>query len=365
GRAGRGRNGTAPTAMPVSVGTDGLVEISSFGSTDVRGRLYDAAGRLVASNDDRPGDWNFLLAGRLAAGTYRLAVDPVGASQAATTGSMNVPNEVEEKPLALPAALPASPGNSVHLYSLQGGADARLLGASAQSAENVGLSLEVEDSGSWRVLGSRVGRSVRLEAPINPGARHRLRLWSADRRGVSARLSAFAVAPQPANESQLARGIALSATGGSDTGLAAVRLDRPGLVRIESDHKNLRACSIPGGLGEPAGEATTPALTETLWLVKALAASSESLGARGTARSPASSTVRASRVMLPAGADRGVVVAAASDTPVVFDLAGDGAGPVLVTARSVAGQPGISLRTGGSPPDARRMALRLRSPAAP
>jgi hypothetical protein len=63
---------------PSPAGTSGLAEIWSFGAVDARARLYDSQGKLVAENDDRPGDWNFHLMQRLPAGRYTLRLDPVG-----------------------------------------------------------------------------------------------------------------------------------------------------------------------------------------------------------------------------------------------------------------------------------------------
>src|SRR5262249_24202685 len=62
--AGESRAVTLPADFPVSLGSDGVAEIASFGTVDVRARLYDQEGRLVASNDDRANDWNFAITGR-------------------------------------------------------------------------------------------------------------------------------------------------------------------------------------------------------------------------------------------------------------------------------------------------------------
>ncbi len=67
-----------PADIPVSIGSDSVVEIGSFGVTDVRAWLYDADNRLTATNDDRPNDWNFAIAGRLHPGYYRLHLEAVG-----------------------------------------------------------------------------------------------------------------------------------------------------------------------------------------------------------------------------------------------------------------------------------------------
>lgn len=75
------RTVTPPAAIPISLGKESLVEISSLGSIDVRARLYDADERLVAESDDRPQDWNFQIAARLRAGQYLLQVDPLGGAE--------------------------------------------------------------------------------------------------------------------------------------------------------------------------------------------------------------------------------------------------------------------------------------------
>lgn len=71
--------GIVPVSLgPSPAGKSVLAEIWSFGAVDVRARLYDSQGKLVAENDDRPGDWNFHLMQRLPAGRYTLRLDPVG-----------------------------------------------------------------------------------------------------------------------------------------------------------------------------------------------------------------------------------------------------------------------------------------------
>ena len=70
--AGQSLEVTAPVRVPVSLG-GGQVEISSFGDADVRASLFDSNGRLVAANDDRDNDWNFLIAGSFPAGDVFVA----------------------------------------------------------------------------------------------------------------------------------------------------------------------------------------------------------------------------------------------------------------------------------------------------
>ncbi len=68
-----------PAALTVRLGEPGIVDLSSFGSTDVKASLWDETGtRLLAQNDDMPNDWNFRISQRLAAGRYLLRLVPVG-----------------------------------------------------------------------------------------------------------------------------------------------------------------------------------------------------------------------------------------------------------------------------------------------
>ena len=68
-----------PADLIVRLGKPGIVDLFSFGPTDVKASLWDETGaRLLAQNDDMPNDWNFRISQRLAAGRYLLKLVPVG-----------------------------------------------------------------------------------------------------------------------------------------------------------------------------------------------------------------------------------------------------------------------------------------------
>ena len=68
-----------PADLTVRLGKPGIVDLFSFGPTDVKASLWDETGaRLLAQNDDMPNDWNFRISQRLAAGRYLLKLVPVG-----------------------------------------------------------------------------------------------------------------------------------------------------------------------------------------------------------------------------------------------------------------------------------------------
>ena len=107
--AGLERTVVAPGVVPFAVGPDELIELASFGSTDVRATVLDGEGRFIASNDNRPADWNFQILRRLPSGNYRLRLDPVGAGQAQTDVSMRAPREEEKAAWRCrPASSPSS-----------------------------------------------------------------------------------------------------------------------------------------------------------------------------------------------------------------------------------------------------------------
>ena len=68
-----------PAALTVRLGEPGVVDLFSFGPTDVKASLWDETGTwLLAQNDDMPNDWNFRISQRLAPGRYLLKLVPVG-----------------------------------------------------------------------------------------------------------------------------------------------------------------------------------------------------------------------------------------------------------------------------------------------
>ena len=68
-----------PADLTVRLGEPGIVDLFSFGPTDVKASLWDETGtRLLAQNDDMPNDWNFRISQRLAPGRYLLKLIPVG-----------------------------------------------------------------------------------------------------------------------------------------------------------------------------------------------------------------------------------------------------------------------------------------------
>src|SRR5437867_401438 len=326
--AGLDRDVSAPGTVPLSVGRDGLVQLASFGSADVRARVYDAEDHLVAENDDGADDWNFQIQARLAAGAYRLHVEPVGRASASTVVSMRAPEEAAEPPLALPARTDVALEGSVRVYPLRVPPDAELLLVAASAPESLGCALEA----GGRTVGAAVGRTARIEVPLARGGEYRLRLWSVDGRATSAHLTAVAFALPRTTEQQLRAGVALAAARGLEppAGAVAVALDRPGVFRVGG---GVRACSVPDAPCREPANGVVAATGKTLWLV----------------RDRARKTLKATRAVLAPGAARELQVELDSERPAQLDVANPTGDAVLVVATSLAGQPGVVLAAPGAP----------------
>ncbi|MCP4657565.1 MAG: hypothetical protein GY856_19340, partial [bacterium] len=341
--AGLERQITAPVSVPVSVGAvpgregqAALVELSSFGADDVRAELFAADGRRMASSDDRPGDWNFLLTERLAAGRYTLRVNPVGKAKATTELWMRRLEESEEPPLELPVGDEIAVEGAVRTYPLTLPAGAEVLAIVARSSESIGLSLERLTPDGWRTLGTRVGSDVRIEMPLRPPDsepkdRYRLRLWSLDQRGNPVALQAWAGAVARVDEAQLTRGIELAPPAGSSmpVGLVAVATERPGCFSLTSE-EGVRFAPRPQTVaGAVAGP--MPTAGELLWM-------SADLDAGGRRR------VQATRMAIDPSVDEPFLLRLPAGLRATCDLRTQGPGPLVVRGRTVVGDPALALR---------------------
>lgn len=298
-------------------GTRGLVELTSLGTADVRARLLDADGRLVAAGDDRQGDWNFHLAQFLAPGDYSLVVDPVGTRSAKTLVRLEARPGVKATAQELPFTRTLNLGRDVQVLPLSLPSSGELLIVGAQSKESLGLAIEVERDGDWYPLAGDTGLRPRLALALPLLGQARLRLWSLDRRGYPAEVAA-AVAGQATTEEALSRGLELSPISGLGVVATHVRLSAPGTFRLAPEPIRVaRAAgqplmSYPGHLTATAGS--------DLWLM----AEAPAAGAR----------LKIERITLN---DSPLQLEIAPDRPAVMDL--ESPGLVLVRAKAALGQP--------------------------
>ncbi|GAB6041824.1 hypothetical protein [Endothiovibrio diazotrophicus] len=337
--AGMTRRLAAPGDTPLAIGEEGAVEIASFGQRDLRATLYDDQGRRLADGDDRPGDWNFLLATRLAAGRYRLQLEPVGSAEATTEVSLRTPSPQLEAARTLPARLRVN-DTRPHTYPLQltpagGAAAGGLLLFSATAADSVGLALERREGTGWRSLGSRVGIDPLLALPLRrEEGELRLQVWSASGRPLPITVDGRRLEREPATEAQLAAGLALQPVADLErpVGVASVALEGAGSLQLTHPDPQLQwGAEFDTTLGgDRRGALGVHA--ERLWLVRPL-------------QDGAAATAAARRLYLAPGEELALTVAADRPTPLDLAAAG-GEGVRLLLARSSVGQPGLRLDGG-------------------
>lgn len=336
--AGLNREVSVPSVVPLAIGQAGMVELSSFGSVDVKARLTTENGTMIAENDDRPDDWNFQIAAPLQPGNYQLHVDPVGVGQGTCMVTARAPKEEEKSALALPASTKIKLTDTMQVFPLTLPAKGELLMLSARAPENVGIAVEVSAQEGWKTIGSASGRNARLEIPLRDptvspkDARYRMRLWSLDRRDTVAELSALFVSPRQFSEGDLKNGIDLSPTEGGKTSVAAaaVRIERGGLLRIPEEFQRLRwSAGVLHSCAQPENYLSVQ--PGFVWIAGEIAS-------RGSAP-----LAKAERVRLGPGEDKAIQIKLQGREKVLCDLAGDGKGPVLVIASSRIGRPAVEL----------------------
>ena len=266
--AGSGRMVSAPVEVPVSVGTAGTYAFRSVGDRDVRATLL-RDGVVVASNDDRPADWNFALREQLVPGRYVLKVDPVGGASASVQIEMRAHPEVDGVPLSLgvPVVLTPGVGASGHLVETPPGG---LLVVNGTSDENLGIAVDHRLGSAWEEVGAASGRAAQVLVRLG-GARGswRVRVWSMDGRAVPATVRADVVAPLRTTEAAFRSGFGVGAVKASapKVGVAVVKADRAGLFAVETS-SGASWCPYADRACAPLPSTQVPAHLGELWLVR-------------------------------------------------------------------------------------------------
>jgi hypothetical protein len=233
---GQTREISLPGELPLSLGNAGLMEISAFAKGDVRAWLYDDKDQLIAKNDDRADDWNFLIARRLESGQYRLRVEALSRGINSTRVSLRLPQEKEEATLKLPASRKLA-DEALHLFPIELPKGKTLLTVTADSIDSVGITLEANRGSGWQWAGTSIAKEARLLLPLGNTKRPpqlRLRLWSVDRRGADIKLRVEAHQPKQLGEEN--RTLTLTPLGkDSQLAVAAITITRPGLFALNSE----------------------------------------------------------------------------------------------------------------------------------
>jgi len=237
------RSVSVPSKQTVAVGEAGLITLASHGSTDVRAQLLDSDGNVVASNDDRPDDWNFRISTWVGAGRYRLVLDAV-AGRGSTTVDVRAPEEQEVEATKAGKTLDLEIGSRTVVVPLDLPAKRDLIQARVRATETVGIAIEVEQQdGTWTSLARAAGRSPRVAARRLAGAPTRLRLWSLDERGGAVAVTAYDAKARPVGNSALEKGTTISAS----TPWPSVKIGgRTGLFALEGARTDVWVCPRAG-----------------------------------------------------------------------------------------------------------------------
>jgi len=204
--------------------------------------------------------------------------------------------------------------------------DGPLLVVAGRSVDTVGLVLEQRSGEEWQAVGAASGRNARLAVARDAKADYRLRVWSMDHTLQPIALALRAVAPTQASEAGLAGGLSLTAVPGIEPplGVAAVKLERPGLFRLDAAAPGL-AWATANGHALAHGPEVVVAGGSGLWFLDDLA----------------NATVRAKRVVPDATEPLALTLPAGESA--ALPLAEGGRGPRLWLAESRVGQPGLSI----------------------
>jgi len=232
--AGAQRSARVPARIPVVVGSAGIYGFSSVSAGDVLARLRGADGSVLWSADDRPGGWDFAHSGPLAPGAYTLELEAVSSRG----GGRATIRMAEQRPRDQ-GALAAG----VHELVASGAGDAwtgelapgQVLVASASSAENVGLALEIARDGGW--VGGDAAQGGSPWVAARGPAKLCLRMWSLDERDLPATLR-VGLGPTRGGEDALSLG-----QGGPRVAMTQAR----GEILALSGPPDARICPPAGG----------------------------------------------------------------------------------------------------------------------
>lgn len=230
-----------PGRVPLRLPVDGTLRLATHGNTDVRCRLLDEAGRLVAENADRGADWNCAIAEPIAAGEYTLVLESQAQQPGPTRVSVEMAPVTESGVLASGGKLDV--GAAVVRASLPRGSADVLQDVALRAPEPFSCALE-------DARGAVVSRQVDVRECgmlLRPGTESwRVRVWTV---GKPTQVSASVVtrAIRPLSGGAIAEGQAASAKvarpGRYETGSGVFCLpeSEPGLLRPCGPEASLEA----------------------------------------------------------------------------------------------------------------------------
>lgn len=318
---------TLPAEVPLRVAGDELLELSTWGTTDTRLRLYDAQQRLVAEQDDSTLGWNVQWVGALPAGEYRLRLEQ-------TSGDLSLGDTAEVQTQLMARAWPVTTVNPLkaaerrqlrlnqaYRLPLTLG-NTRALLATAQAGAPMGMAISREVAGApW--LTQQAGEQLSLPWLPETQARYQLWLWPIGG-ATDASVEWRSLSEQALTPDALRQGLPVKPNGG-----VVYRLDLgdPATVAAAEAPLRLLASSGPEQVFRPLQE-THFALDGNLWLWPS---GGQALGG-----------LSLQRLDVPDRA--GLPLALPAQGKTVLDVGGRGAGVRVVVAEASRGLPLVRWR---------------------
>lgn len=289
-----------PVELSFNVGTDRVVNLGTFGRSEIKGVLKDEHGAVLERLTGRSDDWNIALSTRLPGGSYTLALDQAAAS--GTAGSQSDDNSDDQEAdgddqgegddqadlgdievqFALPQEQPQPAlaengtasvnGASVFVFPLPGplpsnGKD-RLALVAAQSTSDLVLSVEKRDAGGgWKPQAFTRGRTPFIAWPAAEGdTQWRASVWTLDGGAAPIKIAARSIAGDMREPGDIA--LEPVAIDGLDLSLNVALAHAPsaGLVDLGPSADLLAGASADRPLTAAASGLFAPQ-SDRLWLV--------------------------------------------------------------------------------------------------
>ena len=166
-----------PDSITVSVKENSLVEISSKGTSDVKGTLYDANGEIISYSDDEYNDWNFSLFEYLAGGKYLLKIEGAGSGNAKSTVSMRVIPEKETGDITVPFSKTVDMKGRKNNFKLTGSG---LFSFDISANSVAGISIYEKTSSGQKEILKKTGKNAGFDIFLPRKKNYYLALWSMD-----------------------------------------------------------------------------------------------------------------------------------------------------------------------------------------
>jgi len=276
---------TLPATIPFSIAGDRVVNLTTFGWSQLAGVLKDESGRVIERLGPRTDDWNIALSRRLRAGAYQLELKKVAdnerTAEASDRASSAEGEESEDEQdsrdqeqvvsgkVEVRFDLPAA--SQIREVPLPEAAAGSLMVVAAQSSSELVVSLEREDekNQSFVPVGVERGRSPVVAAFADGDRKHRWRalVWRVDGGAAPITIATRAVATE-AQPLGAVKFLPLDLEGITPpVVIAHVVAPSAALVSLAGATPGLRLGSAPGQALSKKADGLISPQSDQLWLI--------------------------------------------------------------------------------------------------